>query len=435
MTKFKLNLAMAISAAVMLAAAGNASAFHSGGVANCAGCHTMHNSLQGATMTWNALPVGTTNAYLLKGADASSTCLTCHHSTTNFSGYRVSSPYTSGAGPSQRGPAGDFGWLTQSYSWLAGGGTTATSLGERHGHNIVASGFSYAADGTQLTAPGGTYDATKLGCISCHDPHGKYRVLSDGTIESGAPAQGKVYPYTKGSGSYNNSEAPSATAAVGVYRLLGGQGYAPKSYPTVPFTADSPAAIAPSTYNRTEAVTQTRVAYGSGMSEWCKNCHNVMHSDTTGTGLLRHPAGSGAELGTTIAANYNMYTKSGNLTGEDTNSYWSLAPFETGHGNDAAGRAAMQGLARIDNSQLGGPTETSNVMCLSCHRAHASGWDSMLRWNGRTDYLVYSGSYTGSATYAQGRTDAETTAAYYGRAATTFATYQRSLCNKCHIKD
>ena len=28
-----------------------------------------------------------------------------------------------------------------------------------------------------------------------------------------------------------------------------------------------------------------------------------------------------------------------------------------------------------------GPDGDENVMCLSCHRAHASGWDDALRWN------------------------------------------------------
>ena len=36
---------------------------------------------------------------------------------------------------------------------------------------------------------------------------------------------------------------------------------------------------------------------------------------------------------------------------------------------------------------------------------------------------------------AQGRTAAETQQAYYGRNASTFAPFQATLCNKCHVKD
>jgi len=34
-----------------------------------------------------------------------------------------------------------------------------------------------------------------------------------------------------------------------------------------------------------------------------------------------------------------------------------------------------------------------------------------------------------------GRTAIETQGAYYDRPSTVFATYQKSLCNKCHAKD
>ena len=77
-------------------------------------------------------------------------------------------------------------------------------------------------------------------------------------------------------------------------------------------------------------------------------------------------------------------------------------------------------------------------------RAHASGWDQAARWNNGYEMLVVNSQYPGtdatdpganSARAAQGRTQAETQAAYYGRPVTAFATYQRSLCNKCHAKD
>jgi hypothetical protein len=51
------------------------------------------------------------------------------------------------------------------------------------------------------------------------------------------------------------------------------------------------------------------------------------------------------------------------------------------------------------------------------------------------EFMVLNGSYTGSVAVAQGRTNAEMTAAYYDRPATQFASYQRVLCNKCHAQD
>jgi hypothetical protein len=58
-------------------------------------------------------------------------------------------------------------------------------------------------------------------------------------------------------------------------------------------------------------------------------------------------------------------------------------------------------------------------------------------------FLTVAGAYPGTdapgpgsnADYAQGRTQAEIQATFYGRPASVYATYQRSLCNKCHVKD
>lgn len=80
-------------------------------------------------------------------------------------------------------------------------------------------------------------------------------------------------------------------------------------------------------------------------------------------------------------------------------------------------------------------------MCLSCHRAHASGWDHAMRWNMKAEFLVYNGQFPGvddstvPAGISQGRTRAETRKTFGDRPATAYATYQRSLCNKCHAKD
>jgi hypothetical protein len=83
-------------------------------------------------------------------------------------------------------------------------------------------------------------------------------------------------------------------------------------------------------------------------------------------------------------------------------------------------------------------------MCLSCHRAHASGWQSMTRWNNKSEYLTIGGEFPGTdatgaeakgGQYNGGMTKAQYQAAMYDRAPTAFAVTQRSLCNKCHAKD
>jgi hypothetical protein len=339
--------------------------------------------------------------------------------------------------PKQLTPGGDFGWLKKSYSWRVSESdlTIYTSPGDRHGHNIVAADFLYVADATNSSAPGGNYPANTFSCISCHDPHGKYRRNSDGSIATtGKPIAG--------GGSFVSSQDPSTNAAVGVYRLLGGKNYQPRSLAgPYQFVNDPPAAVAPDSPNRAEDITQTRVAYGSGMSEWCRNCHPNMHTPAApGPTNLVHAAGSAAKFVQPYLDNYNRYISAGNILSmpDPLSSYLSLVPFEEG----TTDYADLKAHAKTDDTNLAGPDGASQVMCLSCHRAHASGWDNITRWNAVTSLIVSNGTVsTGSYAqegqayqpYGQGRTETEALRAYYNRPETKFSPMQDTLCNKCHI--
>ena len=152
----------ALAGLVALGLSGTAFAFHEGGVAHCDGCHSMHNSPDN--------PIeGTGNETLLKGSDASSTCLNCHAGAGSPTSYHIMS--TNG---SVWSPGGDFFWLTQSYTWVGRSGTE-TSNPDNVGHNVIAIDYTLTVDGTNTTAPGGTYAAADLGCNSCHDPHGQVK--------------------------------------------------------------------------------------------------------------------------------------------------------------------------------------------------------------------------------------------------------------------
>jgi len=401
------RIAIAMLVVGLVAVGGSAVfAFHHGGVAECSGCHSMHDPLGG---------------YLTQGSDSSSTCINCHIATSASSYHMVTADASMppGTPPQSLTPGGDFGWVKKTYTWSVWG-STAAEAGQTHGHNIVASDFGYVADTHNTTAPGGgSLLAEDLSCTSCHDPHGKLRRLNDGTIDNtGAPIID--------SGSYNNSPDPAVGEAVGVYRLLAGQGYGEFAGAT-----DPPAAVAPSSYNRSEQATQTRVAYGTGMSDWCATCHPDMHVGGPNT---VHPIDD--TLGTAIANNYDDYVGSGDSSGVHASAFLSLVPF----GEVTVDYTVLKALANNDDSDLSGPSANSTVACLSCHRAHASGFEYALRWNPESELLTYAGLWPSTTNgtpvqYARGRAEGEMQQAYYDRLPGTFATYQRSLCNKCHIQD
>src|SRR4030067_2842035 len=199
----KLSLVVFAALVIAFGLSSVANAYHSGGVAECMGCHNIHDAKSRIS--------------LLAGTDVSSTCIICHGA-AGASSYHIVTPEAdrpAGSPPYNRTPGGDFGWLKKTYTYSPRTGSTVTEAGDTHGHNIVAIDFGYAADGTNTTAPGGTFDAGQLHCNSCHDNHGKLRRLSDGTFATtGAPIIA--------SGSYNNSVTPVAGQAVGAYRLLSG---------------------------------------------------------------------------------------------------------------------------------------------------------------------------------------------------------------------
>jgi hypothetical protein len=444
------------AAALSLATAGSALAFHNGGVAYCDGCHTMHNSSGNLQMNNINGTAGTGQFqgknYLLKGTDDSSTCLNCHASSSAGSYHIMTNPApAAGAAPINYTPGGDFAWLKINLAQPAGSHSGA-SPGERHGHNVVAADFALVADTTLTTAPGGSYSASALSCASCHDPHARARIEDSATGVITYPTLGSAVKPIGVSGSYGGvSDAEEAT---GVYRILAGSNYSQMSYTNpLPFNADPPVAVAPSTYNRNESTADTRVAYGKNMSEWCANCHRSIHNgnvNAANTALI-HPAGNTALLtatandlagnanGTTIANLYNKYKSSGDLSGTVATSYDSLVPYEAGTGIIAD----LAALSSNDGSITTGPsTGTENVMCLSCHRAHATAFNSMTRWSNTNEFLTTLGAWPGTdqvdaeaIAISNGMSQAQYQAAMYGKPATKYAYVQRSLCNKCHAKD
>ena len=334
--------------AVTLLLSGIAYGFHDEGVARCSGCHTMHNSQNGIAVD-TLHPTG--NAYLLNKATPSDVCLGCH--AVGHGDVFGSDPLNP---PAERGP-GNFVFLLEDNLY---DGRSGTVPGSAAGHNINAPSKGVGPDATLLTAPGGTFPASAMGCSSCHDPHGNthYRMLygAGGVVQDGIATFANAAPDAEGLGFSSAAENNS-----------------------------------------------NHIAYKGGFSAWCGNCHGNFHNEAGGR--LEHP--SGENLGGTIAGVYGRYNGTAHYnSGSPTTSYLAAVPFE-----DPANTI----------SSTAGPSASSQVSCITCHRAHATSAPDAGRWDFNVTWLsddgVTSHSYPIPNPYGPD------------------VHIQRSLCNKCHVKD
>ncbi len=361
-------LPLLLAVAVVAFFAAPAAAFHDGGVAHCNGCHTMHNSEHNASIITGGTQGQGVSAYLLKTAKPSDTCLLCHARPGSETGYGVFG--TSVLTPKPQRGAGDYVFLLEDNINDGHGGATSPIPGYEAGHNFLSDTKGIAADPVNTTAPGGIYPATSMACSSCHDPHGtdSFRML------------------------------------YGANRIVKGN-----DGTSFTFTHDAPVAEGIALNGAGES-NSNHTAYISGMSAWCANCHGDFHANDIN---LIHP--SGTVLGGTIAGAYNAYNGTTDCvnnpgvaggpcgTGTQATAYLAAVPFE-----DAA--------SAIDSTA--GPSASSRVMCLTCHRAHATSAPNAGRWDFNVTLLDEDGVESGS--YALPNP-------YDGN--------QRSLCNKCHSKD
>ena len=343
------SLRLLIPAAIAVVLMGMpVAAFHDGGVADCKGCHTMHNSQDGMPIDADGQ-----NPWLLVDDNPSDVCLSCH--ATGLGAVWGADPM---APPPEKG-GGNFTFLDEdNLNDGHSGGLMANWIpGDAAGHNVVSQNWGPGADGTLTMAPGGNFPAGQLGCTSCHDPHGTdaFRLL------------------------------------YGANRLVQDGLYT--------FTEDAPTAAGISLFFGAES-NSNHTAYQGGMSAWCSNCHSAYHE---AYGTLRHP--SGTTIGGTIAATYNTYNGTTDQLGAVVaTSYLAAVPFE-----DPANTT----------SSTTGPLFSSEVSCITCHRAHATSAPDAGRWDFAVTFLHEDGDESLSYQIPDPYADLN----------------QRSLCNKCHNQD
>jgi hypothetical protein len=312
-------------AAGVLAVPGRAGAFHEQGTANCNGCHLSHPDEAGDA----ALAGPSADAGLLIAESPSDVCLLCH--AESLGAVLGPDPLVP---PPERG-AGNFTFLLEDNLNDAEGGALDPVPGDAAGHNLAAPGHALTPDSRHSRAPGGSFPSDRLGCTSCHDPHGN----------------------------------PSYRMLHGVGPVMGG---------VATFARPAPEADGIDLGSRPEG-RRHHNAYRRGMSEWCGNCHGRYHEAGSGS-AFEHRIDVG--LGASVSQRYNEYRGDREPTaGLPATAYLPEVPFE-----DPASTT----------SSTRGTSPRSRIMCLSCHRAHGTSSPAAGRWDFGVTFLVDDGRESGS---------------------------------------
>ncbi|MBX6422067.1 cytochrome c3 family protein [Thermosulfurimonas sp. F29] len=337
----------------------------------CSNCHTMHNSQGGSPMTFDNST--TPNRTLLRAAN----CLGCH-SDSAPSGVQAVTPIVK--------HSSDPGYVFGSTrgSTLAGGDFYYVTLSDAKVHNVDELGNN---DDVLNAPPGYVYNGD-YGRGNGTWPSGR-AVSCAGTYGChGDPS--KEDPFASIAGAHhaniNRTGTGNATTVATSYRFLLGI-YGTEDPDWEGGTLDTSHhngyyAVDRSTVNSYTAPDKHTINY------LCGECHGNFHAQidydsTVGSPWIRHPT------------DYDM----NNVKTKEYGNYPNTALFSGKYGVSAAGDYFVdvpvgnnQGAVKSQVLQASGD---AIVLCVSCHKAHGSPYDDLLRW----DYSACQAG-TGNATSA-----------------------------------
>jgi len=420
----------------------NTAQYHSYDGLICTDCHTLHNSENGATINNTTLGGTQLNRELLKRGDWTDMCLSCHTEGSNTSAtallagventgwlappvMSINGTYTGGSMP-----AGDFFFSKQD---------------AKKGHNpSYTKGAVLTGSGTSLLMPSDpTLKALPPGGVaitdgewSCHSCHGMHSRFSD-TYSAWRQVKRKV-----------NGKVVTGNETAGTVETTGGTSGA-TSAGFEPIMSNSRGNIIGTNYNNVRAdgnplegadlllpeSDTNKNVYRGGFSSFCSACHGDFHGGTgetratdngkTNIGLTwqRHPTNMKMnETGVTMTNSSNPSGSKYSITTytKQVSNAQGTAPNPVGYDyryplvQDNADFTVKSATASWATS--GTAVGTSRIMCLTCHKAHASQYDNMTRWDANAHSFLPNGAVSGvGAGPAEGDNPA------YG-------------CGKCHQK-
>ncbi|MDY0350783.1 MAG: cytochrome c3 family protein [Desulfobulbaceae bacterium] len=340
----------------------------------CSNCHTMH-----ASQNNQAMGSGGPFDVLLRFD-----CLGCH---TGSNGTGAVPGTVSG---SNAPGVLDTGDPFTADSFLAGGNFYSVEQGnDAHGHNVkvLPTGHTDALLGD--TPPG--YDGTTPTVAALPSPHlscgGATGCHGDLTVSRPDDSEAQSFAAIAGAHHGQTGVVDGSTVGQSFRFLLGMPGGESADYEFAPSSTNHN--VYP---GKARAADSDEADGGLGaltMSGLCAKCHANFHNSSptgTSTGIqgeggwgnpwIRHPTDFDfSGLGGEYAVNMDVYNP--------------LVP--VGRDITQVGAANFQDLVGQQDSNIG-ETGGNIVICLSCHRAHGSQYDDILRW----DYVdMVAGAPTG----------------------------------------
>ncbi|MDH4332515.1 MAG: hypothetical protein OEV89_08040 [Desulfobulbaceae bacterium] len=312
----------------------------------CVSCHTMHNSQGGASMN----PASTTTVFrsLTKGD-----CVGCHTSTTNALVETNTPKVNHGAAPASPTDT------------LAGGSFYWVQTANAKGHNVL--GIA-GADSLGNTPPGGSALASQLTCAGTVGCHGD-RTVAD----QYASISGSHHAAPQNAGTV--AGAVDGTSLANSYRFLKGiKGIEDPTWET-------PATLAANKHNQYYGVSRTSDAVtgtDGTISALCGQCHGAFHASATAHNDTTAPA-AGISYANNMTSPWVRHPTDFDMNKVKTKEYGAYG----GSGTNAyvpGVPVASNSITAIKSTVLQADGDAI-VTCISCHRAHGSANDDLLRWS------------------------------------------------------
>ena len=323
----------------------------------CVNCHTMHNSQGGSPMNYDES--GDPNKALTRGD-----CLGCHgqNQATNLINSIPQVLHTATIDL----PGGNFAYITGSKD-VDSSDSAALANPDCCGHNVVDIG-ELEDNSNMFPPPGDEFDQTGIKvdtftCAGTYGCHGRRDVEDPFAAISGAHHTDDSF--LKFGSIDENSQGGDPGSS---YRFLVGVKGGEEDWSDLSTSGES-STVHNEYKGATSGVDGTATSPGNNtISGLCAECHGDFHgsSDDIGSSSpwLRHPTDIVLPGGT--GKEYYKYNG-----GDGSNNPYSVeAP------------VARVTIPTDSPSQYVNPgTNDAIVMCLSCHRAHASANADLLRWN------------------------------------------------------